>query len=226
MAEGTTRLDVAFEVGAKRTFAAAVEWPGWCRSGRDERAALESLLAYGPRYAQVLRGTRLGYRAPGRRVDVRVTERVPGNATTDFGAPDAALALDARPMPGVDVRRLSSILRASWRTLDRAAGAARGTTLRPAGPRGGGRSAVKVLEHVRGAEEGYLASLGWKPPKDALGDDERLRAVMLEGLAASARGEIPERGPRGGRRWTARYFARREAWHVLDHAWEIEDRTP
>jgi len=26
--------------------------------------------------------------------------------------------------------------------------------------------------------------------------------------------------------WPARYAIRRTAWHVLDHAWEIEDRSP
>jgi hypothetical protein len=26
-------------------------------------------------------------------------------------------------------------------------------------------------------------------------------------------------------RWPIRYAARRIAWHALDHAWEIEDRT-
>jgi hypothetical protein len=43
-------------------------------------------------------------------------------------------------------------------------------------------------------------------------------------VRASARGEIPAKGPRGGLRWTARYFVRRLSWHILDHAWEIEDR--
>ena len=46
----------------------------------------------------------------------------------------------------------------------------------------------------------------------------------ISGMRASAAGEIPAVGPRGGRRWSARYFVRRAAWHVLDHAWEIEDR--
>lgn len=41
---------------------------------------------------------------------------------------------------------------------------------------------------------------------------------------SALRGEIPTKGPRGGTRWTARYFVRRVAWHILDHAWEIEDR--
>jgi hypothetical protein len=28
------------------------------------------------------------------------------------------------------------------------------------------------------------------------------------------------------KRWTPRYAAQRIAWHALDHAWEIEDRSP
>jgi len=43
-------------------------------------------------------------------------------------------------------------------------------------------------------------------------------------LQARARGELPELGPRGGKRWPAPYAIRRSAWHALDHAWEIEDR--
>ena len=53
----------------------------------------------------------------------------------------------------------------------------------------------------------------------------RTREAILKAVAASAHGEVPERGPRGGVRWTARYFVRRDAWHVLDHTWEIEDRS-
>jgi hypothetical protein len=37
--------------------------------------------------------------------------------------------------------------------------------------------------------------------------------------AASDGGELKPGG------WTSRYAARRIAWHVLDHAWEIEDRS-
>jgi len=29
-----------------------------------------------------------------------------------------------------------------------------------------------------------------------------------------------------GKKWTVRYAARRIAWHVLDHAWEMQDRAP
>jgi hypothetical protein len=50
------------------------------------------------------------------------------------------------------------------------------------------------------------------------------RQAILAGLEAADKGELPEKGPRGGILWPARYFVRRVAWHVLDHAWEIEDR--
>ena len=61
------RLEAYLEIGVKRTFACAVDWPGWCRSGPDEAAALRALLEYGPRYATVVRPARLGFLAPTRR---------------------------------------------------------------------------------------------------------------------------------------------------------------
>jgi hypothetical protein len=75
------------------------------------------------------------------------------------------------------------------------------------------------------AEAGYLSQLGGKLPKEQIGERKPTRQAILETLAASARGEIPSRGPRGGLRWSPRYFVRRAAWHTLDHVWEIEDRT-
>ncbi|HKA98202.1 MAG TPA: hypothetical protein VKD66_18215 [Streptosporangiaceae bacterium] len=44
-------------------------------------------------------------------------------------------------------------------------------------------------------------------------------------------GPAPARPARGPARvyleqgWPARYAARRIAWHALDHAWEMEDRS-
>jgi hypothetical protein len=216
-------LEVSTEIGANRAFASAVGWPGWCRGGRDEVSAIETLLAYGPRYARVFRGTRLGFVQPGRSVSVRVLERLQGSATTDFGAPDVATSLDAAPMDEVDVRRSASILRACWRALDAAAEGARGVRLRT-GPRGGGRSLDAIVEHVVGAEEAYLRLLSWRLDAAEAGDGERVRRAVLKAISATvAHGVTPS--PRGGKRWTPRYFVRRVAWHALDHAWEIEDRA-
>lgn len=214
-----TAIDVALEVGAKRTFAIAVEWPGWCRAGRDEQAALETLLAYAPRYAAVLRRTRL--RFPRGETALRVVERLPGGASTDFGAPGEPSATDDRSVANDDLRRFGSILKACWRSFDRAARAAEGREL-ARGPRGRGRDLDRIVSHVQDADQGYLRALGWKVDGS---DRDRTRAAILEGVAAASRGEIEPVGPRGGRRWTARFFVRRSAWHVLDHTWEIEDRT-
>jgi hypothetical protein len=47
-----------------------------------------------------------------------------------------------------------------------------------------------------------------------------LRERMLAPISAPSDGS-----PIAGRKWPPRYAARRVAWHALDHAWEIEDRS-
>jgi hypothetical protein len=37
------RIAVSLEVAPKQGVASAPEWPGWCRAGRDEGAALRAL---------------------------------------------------------------------------------------------------------------------------------------------------------------------------------------
>lgn len=228
MPRSSNKIDVYLEIGKKRTFAGAIEWPGWSRSGRDEGAALQALFEYGPRYERVLRGSGLGFRAPVDVSDFTVVERLEGNATTDFGAPAMAPSSDARRVDEAEVRHLQKLLQACWRAFDAAAKSAKGVELRK-GPRGGGRDLEGIVRHVLGGDAGYLASLGWKFKRDEENDpDVQLRYTRQEALRAlesAARGEIPKRGPRGGVRWPPRYYVRRSAWHVLDHLWEIEDRS-
>jgi len=211
-------VDAYLEIGAKRVFAGAIDWPGWARSGRDEDAALERLLAYAPRYRRAVGRARLGFAGPG---DLRVIERLEGDATTDFGAPSKAPAADSGPFGDAELRRSRALLRACWRTFDEAVEAAAGATLRT-GPRGGGRLLEEIVAHVAGAEAAYLRSVAARARSE---DPHEVREAVLAALEIAARDGLPERGPRGGRIWTARYFVRRAAWHVLDHAWEIEDRS-
>jgi hypothetical protein len=218
------KIGVYIERGTKRAFAGALDWPGWCRRGRDEASALEALFEYAPRYAAALRRSRLGFEAPASRSAFEVVERLKGNATTDFGAPDVAPSVDADPIADADLRRFRGVLKASWAALDRAAERARGTKL-ATGPRGGGRDVAKMLDHVLGAEGSYLRMIGWKLGQDDRDDADRERRAVLKALEDTARDGVPA-SPRGAKRWTPRYFVRRSAWHVLDHAWEIEDRTP
>ena len=222
----TAPIPVIVEAGSKRVFAIAVDWPGWARGGRDETAALEALVAYAPRYASVVSRTALGFVPPADTSALHVVERLRGNATTDYGAPGVVAKVDAAGVDAADLARLRKLLTTEWRAFDSGVDAARGKTLR-AGPRGGGRSLAAIVEHVREAEAGYLSGLGWPFKSSARGREllEHTRAAVLEGLAASARGEIAAKGPRGGLRWKPRFFARRLMWHALDHLWEIEDRT-
>ena len=138
-----------------------------------------------------------------------------------------APAADARLVGEDELRRLDTILRACWSAFDAAVDAARGTELRK-GPRGGGRELEAIVAHVAGADEGYLGRLAWKLGAGDRDDPGELlaltRAAIPDVLTSAVRNGVPA-GPRGGKRWSPRYFVRRSAWHVLDHTWEIEDRS-
>ena len=97
-AQGSVR--VYLEVSSRRTFAAALDWPGWARSGRDPQAALATLAEYGARYARAVRPARLGFAAPGDASSFVIVERLKGDATTDFGAPGAIPRSMASPLWG------------------------------------------------------------------------------------------------------------------------------
>ena len=221
------KTNVYLEVGQTRTFAGALDWPGWCRSGRDEESALQALFDAGSRYARVVSGAKLGFRAPKEASALVVVERLKGNATTDFGAPGVAPSGDSKSINADQLHDIEKLLKACWRTFDANVKTASGKSLR-SGPRGGGRQVEGIIRHLLGSDGGYLNAVGWKFQQEEAGDLnqelEKTRQAILEALKASARGEISAKGPRGGKRWSARYFVRRLAWHVLDHAWEIEDR--
>jgi hypothetical protein len=221
----TNKLNVYLEVGKRRTFAAALDWPGWCRMGRDEDSALRALLEYGTRYAKILRPGRLGFAVPRDISAFVVMERLKGNATTDFGAPDLEPSIDSKSLDDQELKRFQAILKACWRAFDATVETAKGKALQK-GPRGGGRTVQGIVEHVLGSEISYLSSLGGKASRSETSQSvlELNRRDILQTLLASAHGEIPTHGPRGGKRWSPGYFVRRDAWHILDHVWEIEDR--
>jgi hypothetical protein len=223
----TAGIGVYLEIGPKRTFAAAVEWPGWCRSGRGEEEALAALVACAPRYASVVAGGGLSLVTSN---DLEVVERLTGGAGTDFGVASVAPAADDRPLSAPELDRQSRLLVASWQAFDIAwSEASEAGVELTKGPRGGGRDLPKMQMHVLEAEEAYLTRLGSRVSRVAGATvAERMTAVRetaLATLAARARGE-PIADPSSVERlWSPRYFVRRAAWHALDHAWEIEDRA-
>ncbi len=218
-AEAPPSLPVGVETAAKRSFASVFDWPGWSRAGRDEAAAIAALRVAAPRYAVVVAAAGLG--APAEASPLVIVERRPGTVTTDFGAPDVAFAADGRPVSGAESARLASLVAAAWDALDAVAAAAPAELRK--GPRGGGRDRDSVVAHVDAAEAAYGRRIGLRLREPAAGDvamREANRAAVLEVLRRPSDGS-----PVGGGRWPARYAARRIAWHALDHAWEIEDRS-
>jgi hypothetical protein len=211
----SVKLSVLVETGTKRTFAIALDWPGWARFGKTEEQALEALLDYAPRYAEVAR--RAGLEPPAKDVKVDVVNRVKGGGSTDFGVPGEIVEHDREPLKGADRERMLSLVGAAWSVFDRVVKGAP-QELRK-GPRGGGRDRDKIVEHVYGAEDAYGRQIGVRITVPKVGDTAAVRAArrtLLDALGSEA-------GARA--KWPPRYAARRIAWHALDHAWEIQDRS-
>jgi hypothetical protein len=206
----TTR--VCIETGERRVFASALDWPGWCRSGRTEPQALEILAGYAGRYAQVVTGAGLFLTSEDAEFDV--VERAPGNVTTDVGAPAVIATAEREPLEDAEAARTASLVVGCWAVFERVARHAPAELRR--GPRGGGRDRDGIVDHVAEAELSYARKLGI-----SLGSDlDANRSAIATVLAAASDGSSPVANG-----WPPRYAARRIAWHVLDHAWEIEDKS-
>ena len=213
-------IDVYLETGEKRVFVSAVDWPGWSRGGKTADEALALLLATAPRYAGVAK--RAGHSFPKAIDGFEVVSRLKGDASTDFGIPGRPAPSDGEKLTPEGFKRWRSLLQAAWATWDASAAAARDVTL-TLGPRGGGRSLDKMTHHVFEAEQAYLRQLGSKPPSgEGMGE---LRAASLKALSARVKSEAPPNPNKVKKLWSPRYYVRRAAWHVLDHAWEVEDRS-
>jgi hypothetical protein len=212
------RIAVAVESTPKKTFASALDWPGWSRSGKTPELAIESLLAYAPRFTPVAMAA--GHDFPSS-FDVDVVERADGGSGTDFGVPSRVHDADTRPVSAAEVMRLASIVEAAWAYFDGIAAKAPAELRK--GPRGGGRDRDKMVGHVIESDWHYAREIGLRVKQPSPTDRPAvgaLRAAMLEVLRQPSDGS-----PLADRRWPARYAARRIAWHSLDHAWEMEDRS-
>jgi hypothetical protein len=211
-------IPVYIESGDKKVFACAVDFPGWCRSGKDEAAALEALAGYAPRYAEVARRAKAAFpKAP----ELEVVERIKGKGATDFGIPHEIPKLDADPLTARQASRQVDLMEAAWALLDTVAKATPAELRK--GPRGGGRDRDKMLDHVYGAEAAYARHLGVKHPQPDLGDTRAIKALRKD-IAGALRG-ASDGSPVVERGWPPRYALRRITWHVLDHVWEMQDRT-
>ena len=143
---------------------------------------------------------------------LEIVGRSSGDRTTDFGAPHVQGPWDAEALTAGERERLTSVLWSNWRYFDRVISKAPAELTK--GPRGGGRDRDAIADHVREAERAYSAKLGTRlPPRTPWGQQRRKISDALNDTRQEGQ-------------WPSRYFIRRCAWHVLDHAWEIEQRAP
>lgn len=215
-------IPVYLELGPKRVFAGAYDWPGWGRFekgfGKGEEAALEALAAYAPRFAVI--AEEAGLKLP-KKIEFEVVERVTGGGGTEFGIPEKITARDTEPVGKREAERMAALVTAAWRVFDRVAAKAPAELRK--GPRGGGRDRDKMIRHVVESEFGYARQLDIKHRPAEPDDTAAITALRDEMIAVLRR---PSDGsPLKPKGWPTRYAARRIAWHVLDHLWEMEDRS-
>jgi hypothetical protein len=216
-ANGSTLIEVFIESGGRRVFASALDWPGWARSGKTEDQAVATLADYLPRYAEIVRLA--GMKAP--EGTLAVVERHAGVAkNADFGALGEVAQSEHSPLGTADGTRLASLLEAAWSAFDQTAAAAPAQLRK--GPRGGGRDTDQIVAHVRDAEALYARKMGvslTKAERARPDAPDQLRGMIAAALRDPGGLVTPPRG------WPPRYAARRFTWHVLDHLWEIEDKS-
>jgi hypothetical protein len=217
---GRGQIRIAEEAGAKKAFAWAIDWPGWARSGKTPELARAALVEYAQRYEPVVKAAKL--EMPNVDDDLLdIVDSVAGGGGTDFGVPSAITDADRRRVTAAEAERLAALVGATWIVFEKVAAGAPASLRK--GPRGGGRDRDKMIGHVIEADHAYAREMGIRLPEPYFGEREAIdaeRAAMLELL-----GQPSDGGPLADRKWTQRYAARRIAWHALDHAWEMEDRS-
>lgn len=201
----------------KKVVAFAVDWPGWSRGARTAEDAIDVLERYRERYRPIVADAGLvsSFDRAGRRLEV-VEDRV-GTGSTDFwGISFSPCGLETEPMAKADLDRKLSLLQAAWSSFDGVAG--RVSPEMQKGPRGGGRDRDQIVGHTLRTERLEFAKrLGLR--LSAEGDLRDHRETYVATMRAYNAGE----GKRM-RSWNLPFLIRHSAFHVLDHAWEMQDK--
>jgi hypothetical protein len=119
-------------------------------------------------------------------------------------------AAERAAVPPAAARRLAGLLTAAWVVFDEITAAAPAELRK--GPRGGGRDRDTLIAHVSRVDTAYARKLGVRvtPPRPGI--------AAVVGTPSEGSPVVPDG-------WTRCYAARRIAWHVLEHAWEMQDRA-
>ena len=113
-------------------------------------------------------------------------------------------------------------MRACWSTFDEVAGRVSADLL--PGSRSAGRTRDEIIRHTYVSEPEQMSrKVEVRTPRDVVLTPDGLaahRTAYLDAIRTyNAQGRM-------ARSWTIQFLIRRTAHHVMDHAWEMEDRDP
>jgi hypothetical protein len=219
----TDALRLIMEVGkaGRRVVVGATDWPGLDRWATSEDTALQALSGYAPRYAPVAERAGLADEFEQAIDAMEVVERVQGSSSTDYwGIAHVPSQTEREILSAHVLERRLTLLSACWAHFDETA-ARVSENLRP-GPRGGGWTREEIVRHVLVNEpEQFSRKVEVRTPREVVLTPDGLAAHRATYLAAlrtyNAEG-------RSARTWPLQFLVRRTAHHVMDHAWELEDR--
>jgi len=215
------QIRVLLEVGprGKKVVAVAPDWPGLERGASTGEAAIERILSYVPRYAAVAKLAGMYDTFSGINTAV-VVEQYPGTGSTDFwGISFAFSSIDQQSMTEESLERELTLMQACWTFFDDVR--SRVSAELQKGPRGGGRDRDHIVRHIFANEQDWAKGLGVHNPDGVMLTDEGLKAHR-DAYCHAIR-DYHSLGKRAGK-WPLRYLIRHTAYHLLDHAWEMEDK--
>jgi len=192
----------------KKAVAFSLDWPGWSRGAKSADVALETLDLYRERYRPVagLAGMGADFEAAG---PLEVVEDREGTGSTDFwGISFSPSAGERGPLSEPELEAVAARVSPEMRK----------------GPRGGGRDRDRIIRHtIRTESEDFAKQVGLRVPAEGALEPvalQRYREDYVAAMRAYNAGEVTRRM----RSWTLPFLIRHSAFHVLDHAWEMEDK--
>ena len=205
----------------KRAVAFAVDWPGWSRGAKTAEEAVALLESYRERYRPVAVRARMAkaFDAAG---PLEVVEERIGTGSTDFwGISFSPSASEPEPLDSEELERRLRLLRACWAVFDDVA--SRVSPEMRKGPRGGGRDRDRIIRHtIRTESEDFAKRIGLRIPEEGALSPQallRYREDYVDAMRAYNAGE----GKRM-RSWNLPFLIRHSAFHMMDHAWEMQDK--
>lgn len=216
-------MPVLIEAGTKgkKVVAYAQHWPGLERNGSRDEVALTKLATYFPRYARISERAGLAKEfAAESDGDLEVVERYVGSGSTEFwGISFVHSSIDHLPITADELERQLSLLQACWAEFDHFGSTVSAELKR--GPRGGGRMRDEIVRHLLANEADWMKGIGVKYDYHDLIPLEgrvRYRQDVVNAIRQHHADEQP------AKTWTIPFLIRHSAYHVMDHAWEMEDK--